>query len=244
MSKVPQCDLVVFAAHPDDAELSCGGTLLVARRQGWTTAVVDVTRGELGSLGTPEVRAREAEEAARELELTDRVNLELPDGHLHDCDEHRREIVRAVRERRPRLVIAPPLDDHHPDHMAVAELVRQSFYLTGIRKYLPEVAHHRPRALLHHVGSRSTNSHLVVDISEFFDQKMKAVECYRSQFQGEKGDPALRINQSYFLDSIRAHAGHYGSLIGVPHGEAFTSESPLPVADLLGVFGEEPWRDR
>jgi bacillithiol biosynthesis deacetylase BshB1 len=244
MPTASKCDLIVFAAHPDDAELTCGGTLLVARQQGWVTAVVDVTRGELGSLGTPEIRAREASEAAAKLELSDRANLGLPDGHLRDCDEYRLEVVRAIRERRPRVVIAPPRDDHHPDHMAVAELVRQSFYLCGIRKYLEDVPHYRPRALLHYVGSRATPPQLVVDITDVFDRKMEAIECYRSQFEGEADSPTLRINQTYFLDSIRGHARHYGSLIGVPRGEAFTSEVPLPVSDLVGLFGDDPWRSR
>ena len=244
MPDVSKFDLVVFAAHPDDAELTCGGTLLVARRQGWSTAIVDVTRGELGSLGTPEVRAREAQDAAQKLGLNERRNLGLPDGHVRDCDEYRLAVVRAIRELQPRVVIAPPRDEHHPDHMAVSELVRQSFYLCGIRKYLPDVPAHRPRSLLHYVGSRSASPQIVVDVSDVFDGKMEAIQCYRSQFEGEKDSPTLRINQSYFLDSIRGHARHYGALIGVPRGEAFTSAVPLPVADLVGLFDEDPWRSR
>ena len=149
-----------------------------------------------------------------------------------------------LRELQPRVVIAPPRDDHHPDHMAVSELVRQSFYLCGIRKYLPDVPAHRPRSLLHYVGSRSASPQIVVDVSDVFDGKMEAIQCYRSQFEGEKDSPTLRINQSYFLDSIRGHARHYGALIGVPRGEAFTSDVPLPVADLVGLFDEDPWRSR
>ena len=119
-------DLAVFSAHPDDAELCCGGLLLLAAEQGRRTAVIDLTRGELGSLGTPAVREREAAEAAQVLRLTKRCNLGFRDGHVRDTDENREQIVRVVRELRPTLVIGPPREDHHPDHMAVAELLRQS----------------------------------------------------------------------------------------------------------------------
>lgn len=238
------CDLLVFAAHPDDAELCCGGLLLVSSGQGWRTGVVDATRGELGSLGTPETRDREAAEAARILGLSCRRNLGLPDGHVRDCDESRREVVRTIRELRPLVVVAPPLEDHHPDHMAVGELVRQSLYLCGIRNYLPGTEPWRPRALLHYAGSRPVIPRLVVDISDVIDRRMEAVRCYRSQFEPPADGRALRINVSYFLEAVLGHLRHYGSLIGVPYGEAYTSELPLPISDLVTLFGREPWKER
>ncbi len=240
----PACDLVVFAAHPDDAELCCGGLLLVTAQKGRRTAVVDLTRGETGSLGTPEIREQEAAAAAKVLRLTRRINLGLPDGRLRDTDEYRQKIVRVIRELRPRVVVAPQLDDHHPDHMAVHELVERSFYLCGIRKYLPELPPHRPRALLYHLSSRPIRPQMVVDISAVIDQRMQAVRCYESQFgaRQDKGFP-VRIAAEKFVDSIQASLMYFGSLIGVTYGEPYTSDAPLPVADPVGLFEVEPWKD-
>lgn len=238
-------DLVVFAAHPDDAELCCGGLLLNTVRSGRAAAVVDLTRGELGSLGTPERRAKEAEAAADVLGLTQRINLGMPDGHIRDTDDHRKAIVRAIRQLRPQLVVAPPLDDHHPDHMGTAQLLRQSFYLCGIKNYLPELPPHRPRALLHHMGTRPMNPQVVVDISEVIQQRMDAIRCYKSQFgaQQDKNFP-VRIASGKFLESIEATLKYFGSLIGVAYGEPYTSELPIPTVDLVGLFDIEPWKDR
>ncbi|MEZ5365763.1 MAG: bacillithiol biosynthesis deacetylase BshB1 [Bryobacterales bacterium] len=239
------CDIIVFAAHPDDAELCCGGLLAKAALQGRRAAVVDLTRGELGSLGTPEIRASEAAAAGKVLGLADRRNLGLPDGAIRDTDENRRLIVQTIRELRPQIVLCPPAVDHHPDHMGVAELVRQSFYLCGIRKFLPELPPWKPKTLLHYFGSRPMNPQLVVDISAVFDVKMSAVRCYESQFaSSQPADFPLRIASGRFLESIEATVKYYGSLIGVAYGEPFTSELPLPIDDLTGLFGIEPWKDR
>ena len=239
------CDLVVFSAHPDDAELCAGGLLAKAAAQGSRTAIVDLTRGELGSLGTPEIRTQEGQEAARVLGVSERLNLDLADGHITDNDETRRRIVKAVRELKPTVIVGPPLEDHHPDHIATAELLRRSFYLCGIRKYLPEVPPHKPRALLHHFSSRAMKPDLVVDVSSHFEQRMEAVRCYRSQFAAKQdGKFALRIASKDFLDSIEATLKYFGSLIGVPYGEPFTSATPVPVEDVLSLYGSEPWKDR
>ncbi len=238
------CDLLVFAAHPDDAELCAGGLLAKTAARGGRTAVVDLTRGELGSLGTPEVRAEEAAAAASVLGLTTRLNLGFADGGVADTDENRRKIVQVVRELRPAVIVGPPLEDHHPDHTATAELLRGSFYLCGIRKYLPELPPHKPRALLHHFASRAMRPDLVVDITPVFEQRMEAVRCYGSQFGAKQdGEFALRIASEGFLDSIEATLKYFGSLIGVPYGEPFTSATPVPVDDLVGLYGSEPWKD-
>ncbi|MDE0102359.1 MAG: bacillithiol biosynthesis deacetylase BshB1 [Bryobacterales bacterium] len=239
------CDLVVFSAHPDDAELCCGGLLLSSAAAGWRTGVVDLTRGEAGSLGTPEIRLIEAERASKILGLAHRRNLGLADGHVRDTDANRRLIVRTIRELRPQVVVGPPMEDHHPDHLATGELLRQSLFLCGVRKYAPGTPPWRPKALLHHFGSRPMAPQLVVDISEFFERRMEAVRAYGSQFGVEQppGFP-VRLASSRFLRSIEATLAYYGSLIGVAYGEPFNSELPLPVGDLVGLFGNEPWKDR
>ena len=239
------CELLVIAAHPDDAELCTGGLLLTAAAHGWKTAVADLTRGELGSLGTPEIRAAEADAAAGVLGLSRRLNLGFPDGAVRDTDDARRKIVRLVRQVRPRIVVTHSLEDHHPDHMGAAQLVKQSFYLCGIRKYLPELPPWRPHGLLYALGSRMARPDIVIDISGVIERRMEAVLCYRSQFDG-KPQPgfALRIASNLFLESHRASLKHWGSLIGAPYGEPYVSETPIAVADPTFLFGSEPWKNR
>ena len=239
------CDLLVFAAHPDDAELSCGGLLLLSAKQGRKTGVIDLTRGEMGSLGTPDLRVQEADAAAKVLGLSVRRNLGLPDGHLRDCDEYREIIVRIIRELRPQIIIGPPPEDHHADHMALSQLLRQSFFFSGVRKYLPELDPWRPKALLQHYSSRPIEPKCIVDITEVIEERFEAIRCYKSQFDvPQPKDFPIRLASSGFLDSIRSSLMHYGAMIGVPYGEPYKSETPLPVGDLVGLFSHEPWKDR
>jgi bacillithiol biosynthesis deacetylase BshB1 len=239
------CELVVVVAHPDDAELCAGGLLISAARRGWRTAVVDLTRGELGSLGTVATRAEEASAAARVLGLSRRINLGLPDGAVRDTDENRLKVVLVVRELRPRILVTHPREDHHPDHMGAAELVRQSFYLCGIRKFAPEMPPWRPRGLLYTLGSRARRPDLIFNISDVIKERMKAVRCYRSQFEaapGEDSDFAVRIASDGFLEGHRASLKHWGSLIGAAYGEPYSSEAPLSITDPAALFASEPWK--
>ncbi len=240
------CDLVVFAPHPDDAELNCGGLLLAARARGWRTAVVDMTRGEMGTRGTPEIRARECEEAARVLGLTVRHNLELPDGGVRDTDEARRAVVRTIRLLQPRVVVAPPAQgDHHPDHTGTGDVIQKSFYLCGIRKFVPDVPPHRPRALVQYMGSRKEKPTLVVDISAVIETRRQAILCHHSQVGPmTPGEPVVRVGHPNFLDQVEGRARHFGWMIGVTHGEAFTLDAPLGAGDFVSLFEIEPWKAR
>ena len=247
------CDIVAFMAHPDDAELQCGGTLALAVERGWKAGVVDFTRGELGTRGTPEQRDEEAAAAARELGLSCRVNLRLPDGHLHDCDEHRKTVVQLLRTMRPKVVIGPPREDHHADHVAVATILEHAFYLAGIAKYghsgnREDTGTHenppwRPHALLNAIGSRAAVPDQVVDVTSVHAARQRAILCYRSQlFEEEATEPATRISHPEFLDWLDGALRHFGFLVGVRYGEAFTSYSPVPIADPVQQFAREPWR--
>lgn len=242
---MPRCDLVAFAAHPDDAELCCGGLLLVASSKGWKTGVVDLTKGEAGTLGTPETRVDESRRAGEILGLAHRRNLGLPDGRVRDTDANRALIVRTIRELRPQVVVGPPRDDHHPDHMATAELLRRSLFLCGVKNYAPGLPPWRPKALLQHFGSRPFTPQIVVDISDFFRTRMEAVLAYQSQFgvKQPEGFP-IRLASAKYLNSIESTLSYFGSLIGVEYGEPFASETPLPVGDVVGLFQHEPWKDR
>lgn len=232
------CDLIVFTAHPDDAELNCGGTLALAAEEGWRTAVVDFTRGELATRGSPEERAEEALRAAEVLGLGYRINLGLPDGRLHDRDEHRLEVVRLVRRMRPRVVIAPPLEDHHPDHAAVGKIVSRSYWLCGISRYSPDLEPWRPPHILHYLGSRASSPEIVVDIGRVYERRARAVACYRSQFHDPGSrEPSTRISHPEFLDWVNGALRRWGFLIGAGWGEGYTSPVPVAVRELARHFG-------
>ncbi len=238
-----ECDIVAFMAHPDDAELQCGGTLALATATGSRAGVVDFSRGELATRGSPEERAAEAEAAAKELGLRCRINLDLPDGRLEDREEYRKEIVRLIRLMRPKVVIAPALADHHPDHMAVAAIVDRSFYLSGIAKYLPEIEPWRPNTLLHTMGTRPAVPSLVVDISEVYETRKKAIACYGSQFYREDSrEPQTRISHPEFNNWVEGGLRHFGFFIGASYGEGFTSALPVPVRDPVKQYSVVPWK--
>jgi bacillithiol biosynthesis deacetylase BshB1 len=243
-SELRPCDIVAFTAHPDDLELNASGTLALAVEEGWTAAAVDFTRGELSTRGTPEARAREAEAAARILGLSVRLNLGLPDGGLRDTDENRARVVRLLRRLRPRVVIAPPLLDHHADHMGVAEIVSRSVYLAGVEKYAPGEEPWRPRALLHYLGSRAAVPTLVVDVTRVYEKRLAAIHCFESQFfRAGSTERATRISHPRFLDAVDGAARRYGALIGCPYGEAYTSAEPVAVRDVVALFAAAPRED-
>jgi bacillithiol biosynthesis deacetylase BshB1 len=244
LTSLERCDIVAFTAHPDDMELGCGGTLALANRQGLRAGAVDFTRAELSTRGTPEQRAQEAKAAASALGLTCRVNLGFPDGHVHDNDESRKAVVQVLRRMRPRVVLAPPLEDHHADHIAVATVVSRSFYLAGVEKYAPGDEPWRPNALLHFLGSRAAIPQLVVDITEVYQQRLEAIRCYASQFhQEDSTERSTRISHPGFLGAIDGVARHYGSLIGAAYGEAYTTTEPLGVANLVELYSRTPWKE-
>ena len=239
-----ECDIVAFMAHPDDAELQCGGTLALAVARGSRAAVVDFSRGELATRGTPEERDREAEAAALELGLSCRINLGLPDGRLEDSHDARKQVVRLLRLLRPKVVIAPALKDHHPDHMAVARIVERSFYLGGIAKYLPELEPWRPNTLLHTMGTRPGVPALVVDISEVYETRKRAIACYESQFHSDDAsEPQTRISHPEFNDWVEGGLRHFGFFIGASYGEGFTSPMPVPVSDPVNQYSVVPWKN-
>lgn len=237
------CDIVAFAAHPDDVEMTCGGTLALSVQRGWRAGVVDFTRGELATLGTPERREEEALAAAEILGLACRVNLGLPDGGLRDTRELRETVVRLLRILRPRVVISPPDSDHHPDHMAVGEVLSRSVYLAGVPRYAPGEPPWRPHVLLYHANLYNIRPTLVVDITSVYDLRRRAIECYGSQLRREDpSQPATRVSHPAFLAALEGSCRHYGSLIGAEYGEGFFSKTPVPVSDLVALYSTPPWR--
>lgn len=232
-------DILVFAAHPDDAEIGSGGLLLTMKRKGYTTGVIDFTRGEFGSNGTPEERLREAAAAAKILSLDHRSNFGFPDGMLSSFDaEVMKEVsVRAIRTHRPRVLVLPDKKYRHPDHGAVAKVGYEAHFYAGLTKYIPELTPFRPPLVLYTPYGRRSEPSCIVDISDVADMKIEAIRAYRSQlFTGEsKADTPLA--RSDFLERIRASMVYHGAMINAAYGEPYLMESPPGVRDIISAFG-------
>ncbi|MBI4421550.1 MAG: bacillithiol biosynthesis deacetylase BshB1 [Gemmatimonadetes bacterium] len=228
-------DLLAIAAHPDDVELTCGGTLVKMARAGYRIGILDLTAGETGTRGSRETRAGEAAEAARVMGVTERLNAGLPDAHLHDTDENRRVVVRWIRHFRPRTVILPFPVGRHPDHRAASDLGRDACYLAGLAKYDAEGEPHRPGKILYALAYREdpVKPTFVVDISHEFDTKMAAIRCYASQFEGAKAAGEIFPTGQNLYELVSIHSAHYGSLIRVAYGEPFMTFETVRVDDVV-----------
>ncbi|HEV2707067.1 MAG TPA: bacillithiol biosynthesis deacetylase BshB1, partial [Pyrinomonadaceae bacterium] len=220
-------------------ELTGGGTLLKLKALGYRTGVLDVTRGEMGTRGTPEIRAEEAREAARLLKLDVRLNLEQPDGHVWLTEESRTALVRVLRAYRPKIVFTAHWDDPHPDHANTCRIVRESARLASMRRY--DEAHGQAAikmpAIAHSVYSRRVLPSFIVDVSDFVEGKMAAIRAHASQFYSpDSREPQTRISEQGFLNQIEYRLRYNGSLIGVAAGEAFYVQEALNVADPVALL--------
>ena len=234
-----ELDALAVFAHPDDAELSVAGTLLKLKSLGYRTGVLDMTRGEMGTRGTIEGRAEEAREAARILGLDARLNLEQPDGHVHVTEEARTAIVRVIRAHRPKVLFTFHWDDPHPDHAATARIVREGARLASMRRYDEESGQTAVRmpAIAHTVYSRLVAPSFIVDVSDFMEEKMRAIRAHASQFYSpDSEEPQTRISDKNFLQQIEWRMRFFGSLIGVAAGEAFYVREALNVEDPVRLL--------
>jgi bacillithiol biosynthesis deacetylase BshB1 len=239
MSTETQLDILAVFAHPDDAELTMAGTLLKLKSLGHRTGVLDMTRGEMGTRGTPEIRAKEALEAARVLGLDARLNLEQPDGHITLDEETRRAMVRVLRTRAPKVLFTSHWDDPHPDHAATSRIVREAARLATMRRYDEEsgLGPIKMPAIVHALYSRLVLPSFIVDVSDFAEDRAKAIRAYASQFyQAESKEPTTRISQPGFLREIEDRMRYYGTLIGVEAGEAFYVREALNVEDPFALL--------
>ena len=230
-------DLLAIAAHPDDAELTCGGTLAKAVRQGYRVAILDLVAGESGTSGSAEVRLKEAERAAAALGVHARGNAGLRDAHHHNTDETRRVVVEWIRHYRPRTVILPFPIGRHPDHRVASELARDACYLAGLARYDANGRPHRPFNILYALAYREdpVKPTFVVDISATFKAKMKAIHCYRSQFDGAKQAGEIFPTGQDLYELIERQAGRYGSLIRTRYGEPYFTRETMEVEDAVGL---------
>jgi bacillithiol biosynthesis deacetylase BshB1 len=234
-----EVDILAIFAHPDDTELCVGGTLLKMKSLGHRTGTIDVTRGEMGTRGTPEKRAEEAQNAAQVLRLDVRENLELPDGQVFLTDEHRVKLVRVMRRLKPKVILTHQADDPHPDHNHIVGLVRESARLSSMQKYDGDYGQERiPVPMIaHNIFSHRTIPSFVVDISEFLKEKMDSVLAYKSQFYDpNSNEPETRLSSRQFLNEIESRARYFGSLIGVEAGEPFFIREMLNVDDPVALL--------
>ncbi len=234
-----QLDVLAVFSHPDDAELSVAGTLLKLKSLGYRTGVCDLTRGEMGTRGTPEIRAREALDAARIMKLDVRLNLDQPDGHVFPTETARIDFVRVLRTHKPKVLLTTHEDDPHPDHANTSIIVRQAARLATMGRYDEEsgLSPVPMPAIMHSLFSRRIVPSFVVDVSEFVDEKMSAIRAYGSQFySAESQEPATRISARGFLQEIEWRMRYFGSLIGVAAGEPFYVREALNVDDPLALL--------
>jgi bacillithiol biosynthesis deacetylase BshB1 len=230
-------DILFFGAHPDDVELSCGGTVAKSVKDGLRVGIVDLTRGEMGTRGTPQTRKREAAAAAKVLGAAFRQQLDFQDGNLQTGREQELEIIAIVRERRPRLVIAPYPDDRHPDHTRTGRIVTEASFYAGLRSLETGLPEHRPQAVLYYLQNYMITPSLVVDVTAHWKTKMKAVHAYKSQFHDPKSkEPQTFISDPKFLEMIEGRGKHFGALINALYGEAFVSKQPPRIDDLIAAY--------
>ncbi|HXG67734.1 MAG TPA: bacillithiol biosynthesis deacetylase BshB1 [Blastocatellia bacterium] len=237
-----ELDVLAIGAHPDDVELSCGGTLLKLVALGYRVGILDMARGEMGTRGSAEIRAREAEEAARALGLAARDNLELPDSHIWANEESRLRMVRKIRQYRPRIIFTHYWEDPHPDHAHTCQIVREAAHVAGLAKHDAESGQERfrPLAIAHFLLPRTVTPSFIVDISEFAERKLAVVMCYRSQlYDPLSQELETNISHEGFLRRIEARQRYYGSVINVEHGEAFVVREALNVHDPVELLSRQ-----
>ncbi len=250
-SEIPKLDVLAFAAHPDDVELSAGGTVCLLARQGYRVGIVDLTRGELGSRGTPEGRLEEARQAAEIIGLAARENLGLPDGDIANTRPNRLRVIRTVRRYRPHIALVNAPVCRHPDHGAAARLALDAFFYAGLRKVetheddgTPQQPW-RPHHVLHYMQSIPFEPTFVVDVTDVWDQRIRALQAFASQFFNPAYTPAddepdTFVSNRGFFEWIEAQARTYGHAIGAAYGEPLRYHpGPVGVTDLGAVLARE-----
>ena len=230
-------DILAIAAHRDDVELTCAGTLLKAVDAGYRAAILDLTAGETGTRGSADLRGDEAKRAAKILGVTERRNAGLPDARLHNSEEARRTVVAEIRHFAPRVVILPFPVGRHPDHRVASELGRDACFLAGLARYDAPGTPHRPHKILYALSYREDplKPTFVVDISDQFARKLDAIRCYASQFDGAKAAGEIFPTGQDLYSLVETQNAHYGSLIRSRYGEPFYTDETLAVEDVVAL---------
>ena len=232
-------DILAFAAHPDDVEISCSGTLLKHIEMGYKIAIIDLTQGELGTRGTAKTRQNEAANASKILGITERENLKMQDCFFEPSEKNKKKIISVIRKYQPKLIFANATNDRHPDHAKASSLVSEACFLSGLTKIKTEIngavqLAWRPEAIYHYIQDYYIEPDFIVDISKHIDTKIKAIKAYKTQFYDPRSkDPETPISGEDFFEFIKARAKNFGRLIKTQYAEGFTGEVPLKVEDVL-----------
>ena len=226
---------LVFSPHPDDAELFCGGVLLKLKEQGYTTGIVDLTRGELSTNGDPVTRTAEAEEAGRILQLDLRKNLHISDGNIENNISNRKLVIEVVRDTRPEVCFIPYWEDRHPDHVAASRLLTDAVFHAGLKQLDTGQPAYRPGTNLYYMMHHEFDPSFIVDISDHQEAKQAAITAYKTQFL-TGGDQQTYINKPEFLKALEARSAHLGQKIGVKYGEGFCYKGKLKIDNIPRFF--------
>jgi bacillithiol biosynthesis deacetylase BshB1 len=232
-----QVDVIFFSAHPDDTELSCGGTAVKFVHDGLRVGVVDLTSGEMGTRGTAETRRVEAEDAGKALGATFRQQLDFGDGNLRTGRDEELQLIEIIRRRRPKIIIAPYPDERHPDHARTGRLLTDVWFYAGLRALDTGTPAHRPQAVLYYLQNYMFPPTFVIDVTPHWDAKMRAVRAYKSQFHDPNSkEPGTFLSDPKFLEMIEARGKHFGALIGASYGEAFITKQPPKIDDPIAAY--------
>ena len=229
-------DILVFGAHPDDVELGCGGTIIKEVQHGKKVGIIDLTRGELGTRGTADIRDKESEKAKGIMGVLMRENMNFRDGFFKDDEEHKIKLIRKIRKYRPEIIITNALSDRHPDHPRGSQITIDASFLSGLEKIETGQRMWRPRAIYHYIQFNNLTPDIVVDISEQIDLKIKAVKAYKSQFyNAESNESQTIISSKDFLESIKYRAKDIGRQSDCKYGEGFIAHQFPKIDSLLDI---------
>ena len=233
-----ECDLLFISAHADDTELSCGGTIANAVRDGLRVGMIDLTRGEMGTRGTPRQRAREAADSARILGAAFRERLDLGDGGMRASRDEELQIITLIRRHRPKVVFTPYPEERHPDHARTGRLVTDASFYAGLRQLKTAgLEAHRPQVVAYYIQNYMWTPSFIVDVGGSWEMKMRAVAAFQSQFYNPKSkEPESFISSKKFIEMIEARGKHFGALIGAAYGEAFVTKQPPKVQDVIAAY--------
>lgn len=228
-------DILAFGVHPDDVELGCSGTILASVAEGKKVGIIDLTKGELGTRGSAEIRKEEAANAAKVMQVRVRENLEMADGFFQNDENHQRKVIEVIRKYRPEIILCNSTEDRHPDHGRSAKLVDDAAFLSGLRKVETffqgeKQQEWRPKYIFHYLQDRFLQPDFVFDISDFIDDKLKSVLCYTTQFYNPNlNEPQTYISSPEFLEAVKARAMMLGKRIGVKYAEGYISKKMIGV---------------